>query len=167
MFTWHLVLPPKHITFNLQHSVFNHLFTTFLNLTIVSSLFIHSNSLSKNTFNLFKDEGSWPSHCKTLMSKILGIKVLTTSSHAFFPTHHLSTSPPAFLLILWGFLPATYLTSLATSLSFFTILLVALITLFDLTNGTIACCIEVPKLELEAHMATTLEGHLLSPYIVQ
>lgn len=84
MFTKHSVLPPKYKTFNLQCFVFNHLFITFLNP--------NSNSLSKVTPNLSKDESSWPSHCKTLMFKILGIKVLTASSHAFFPTHHLSTS---------------------------------------------------------------------------
>lgn len=120
MITGHLILPLKDKTFNLRHYVFNHLFTIFLNSTTNNSLSTYSNSLFKVAFNLSKDEGSRPSHCKTLMPKTLGIKVLTTSSHAFFPTHHLSTSPPLprFYSNIVGFFTSS-LSSLAYYIIFF------------------------------------------------
>ncbi len=53
-------------------------------------------------------------------------------------------SPPTLTLISWGFWPIACLTSTTTSLSFFTIHCIALITLFGFTKGEASDCVKGP-----------------------
>jgi hypothetical protein len=135
MLTRHYVHLYRDWNFNLLRLVFNHLFTTFLNPLVNNSLSSYSNSLSKVAFNFSMDFGGWPSHSTTVMSRIQKIRVFTTSSQMFLLSQCSSTSPPPFIQILWGFLLIICLALVLESLSFFTILWVALATFSHFTKS--------------------------------
>ncbi len=136
--------PPMNLAFNLFLFVFNHLFTTFKNLTLDNSLFSYSKPLYKIVFNFFKDSRLWPSYYKMVMFNMWGIRVCIDSSQIFWLIHPPSMSPPTLTLILWGFWPIAYLASNATSLSFFIVCHIALVTLSSFIKSEVFGCVKGP-----------------------